>query len=427
MANALPASSFNKSSVATALYASVIIFLTYTCVFAFRKPFTVATFSGTGFLGLSYQTLLILSQVIGYMVSKFYGIKLIAELKRLQRWKTSGVLLGIAWLALLGFALVPAPYGCLFLFINGFFLGFMWGVIFSYVEGRRSTDFIGTVLAVSFIFAGGFTRSVGKWLMVEQGISPYWMPFATGAVFAVPLVLFLFLLERLPPPDATDIKERTVRQPMDKKARRAFLKVFGFGVVFITLTYLLLTVMRDIRDNYMANLWGELGYGDDYAIFTKTETTTSLFILFILSLLVLIRKNFMAFRLVHIIIAFGFLLAGVSSSLYVAGQLSGAVWMQLAGIGLYLGYIPFNSIYFDRLLASFKIPGNVGFLIYIADSFGYLGSVGVMLSKEFMKTKISWVQFYSSGVVYMSIAGFVCTVVSLVYFVRKKKALGIDS
>ena len=156
--------------------AAMVAFLAYSSVYAYRKPFTVATFEGISFWGISYQTLLIISQVIGYMLSKFYGIKFIAELKRLGRWKTSFLLVGIAWLSLLFFAIVPAPFGMIFFFINGFMLGFMWGIIFSYVEGRTGTDFIGSVLAVSFIFAGGFTRSVAKWLMLEWGITEKWMP-----------------------------------------------------------------------------------------------------------------------------------------------------------------------------------------------------------------------------------------------------------
>ncbi len=176
-----------------AVCAAMVAFLAYSSVYAYRKPFTIATFDGIKFWGISYQTLLIISQVIGYMLSKFYGIKFIAELKTLGRFKTSVILTGSAWLSLLFFAWVPAPYGMIFLFINGFMLGFMWGIIFSYVEGRRATDFIGAVMAVSFIFAGGFTRSVAKWLMVEWNIPEIWMPFMTGLVFALPLLFLLWV------------------------------------------------------------------------------------------------------------------------------------------------------------------------------------------------------------------------------------------
>ncbi|MEP7373156.1 MAG: DUF5690 family protein [Chitinophagaceae bacterium] len=415
----------NKRIVVT-ICAAIVGFLAYSSVYAYRKPFTVATFEGISFWGISYQTLLIISQVIGYMLSKFYGIKFIAELKRLGRWKTSFFLVGVAWLSLLFFAIVPAPFGMIFFFINGFMLGFMWGIIFSYVEGRIGTDFIGSVMAISFIFAGGFTRSVAKWLMLEWGVTEQWMPFMTGLLFALPLVLFIYFLEKVPQPDAADIKERTQRVSMNKEDRRKFLKLFGTGITIITITYSFLTVIRDVRDNYMANMWNELGYGKNAGIFTQTETTTSVIVLVLMGLLVLIRKNINAFRIIHWVIAGGFLLAGISSWLFVAGKMNGALWMQLISLGLYMAYIPFNCIFFERMIATFRIAGNVGFLIYIADAFGYLGSVIIMLTKSFMEIEIQWTSFYSNGVIIFSLIGVIGTLVSLVYF-NKKFQSGIPS
>ena len=399
--------------------AAIIAFLTYSSIYAYRKPFTVATFEGISFWGVPYQTLLIISQVVGYMLSKFYGIKFIAELKRLGRWKTIVFLVSIAWLSLLIFAVIPPPFGMILLFINGFMLGFMWGIIFSYVEGRIGTDFIGATLAVSFIFAGGFTRSVAKWLMLGWGISEQWMPFMTGLLFILPLLLFIFFLEKLPPPDKADINERTERVPMNKADRKRFLKLFGPGIIIITVSYSFLTIIRDVRDNYMANMWNELGYGKDAAIFTKTETTTSIIVLLLISLLVLIRKNINAFRVIHIVIAGGFLLAGISSWLFISGKLNGVLWMQLVGLGLYMACIPFNCIFFERMIAAFHIAGNVGFLIYIADAYGYLGSVVIMLVKSFLEIKLQWTSFYSNGVIIFSLIGVVGTLVSLFYFNKK--------
>ncbi len=401
------------------VYAAAVAFLAYASVYAYRKPFTVATFEGIKYWGISYQTLLIISQVIGSMLSKFYGIKFISELKRFGRWKTILILMTTAWGALLCFAVTPAPYGMIFLFINGFSLGFLWGIVFSYVEGRRATDFIGSVLAISFIFSGGFCRSVAKWLMVDWGVTEKWMPFMTGLLFALPLALFIFLLEKIPPPDQLDVSERSERLPMTKEDRKQFLKLFSFGIIAVTVTYLFLSVMRDIRDNYMANIWNELGYGNDYSIFTKTETNTSIIVLIIISFIVLIRKNLQAFRFIHFIIILGFLLAGISSWLFVLNKMSGERWMQLVSLGLYMGYIPFNCIFFERLIATFKIKGNVGFLIYVADAFGYLGSVAVMLSKEFFEIKLNWSGFYSYGVAILSIIGIAGTIISLFYFNNK--------
>lgn len=401
----------------------MIAFLAYSSVYAYRKPFTIATFEGIKYWGVSYQTLLIISQVIGYMLSKFYGIKFIAELKTLGRFKTSVILVGTAWLALLFFAWIPAPYGMFLLFINGFMLGFMWGIIFSYVEGRRATDFIGAVMAVSFIFAGGFTRSAAKWLMIEWNVSERWMPFMTGLLFALPLLFFLWILEKIPPPDESDIQDRSIRLPMNRESRRRFLGLFGWGIIIITITYVFLTVMRDVRDNYMANIWNELGYGNNYSIYTRTETYTSLIVLLIMCLLVLIRKNIRALSVVHFVIVSGFIVAGVSSFLFITGKMTGALWMQLVSLGLYMGYIPFNCIFFERLIASFRIAGNVGFLIYFADAFGYAGSVFVMLCKEFMHWQLNWSQFYSRGVAIVSLLGLAGTIFSWFYFKKKYQAV----
>lgn len=400
-------------------FAAITAFMAYSAVYAYRKPFTVATFDGLRFWNISYQTLLIISQVVGYMLSKFFGIKFISELKSLGRFRTGILLTGSAWICLLIFAILPAPWGMLPMFVNGFLLGFMWGVVFSYLEGRRTTDLMGAVMAVSFIFAGGFTRTVGKWLMIEWNITERWMPFFTGLVFILPLMIFLWLLERIPPPDEEDKRERTMRLPMTGADRKAFMKKFGAGLIIASVTYLFLTVMRDIRDNYMANIWNELGYGSDYSIFTRTETNTCLLILLVMGMLVLIRNNIRAFLMVHAVVAIGFLLAGISSGLFIAGKIDGALWMQLVSLGLYMGYIPFNCIFFERLIASFRVAGNVGFLIYFADAFGYLGSVVVMLSKEFIRIQLNWSAFYSHGVVIGSLLGLAGSVFSLGYFRRR--------
>jgi hypothetical protein len=98
-------------------------------------------------------------------------------------------------------------------------------------------------------------------------------------------------------------------------------------------------------------------------------------------------------------------------------------WMTLVGLGLYMTYIPFNSILFERMLASFKYAANVGFLIYLADSFGYLASVSVLLTKTVLKLNINWLQFYTSLVLITSIGGGLFILFSIIYFNRKYKVL----
>lgn len=408
------------NSFQTGIYAAVVAFLAYTMIFGFRKSFTVCTFDGMAFWGLGYKTLLVLSQMIGYLMAKFYGIKFISELKRLNRYKIIFLLVGIAWMAWLFFALVPAPYNIIFLFINGFPLGMLWGIIFSYIEGRKTTDFIGAALAVSFIFSSGFVKSVGGWLKLQFHLSEFWIPFVTGLVFSLPLLLFIFLMEKIPPPTEEDIALRMNRTPMDAAQRQQFIQQYLPGIIAAVLIYCFATIFRDIRDNFSADMWKEMGYLNQPALFSKTETPITLVILILIGSMVMIKNNFKAFMLSHFFITLGFLVAGISTYLFTKEIVTPYWWMTLVGLGLYMVYIPFNSVYFERMIATFRFTGNVGFLIYVADSFGYLGSVSVLVSKEIFKVKLNWVEFFSNSVMVLSIAGVIITIYAAYYFNRKQ-------
>ena len=409
--------------VKTGLYAAVVVFLAYTMIFGFRKSFTIATFDGLTIAGYSYKTVLVIFQMFGYLLAKFYGIKYISELKRTGRGKIILLLTGVAWISWLFFALIPPPFNIVFLFINGFPLGILWGVVFSYVEGRKSTDFIGATLAVSFIFAAGFVKSVGSWLMVSFGISEFWVPFYTGLVFALPLVLFVFLMERIPPPNEDDVAFRAERIAMTPSDRKNFTKEFLGGLIACVLIYCFATIFRDIRDNFSAEMWKEMGFFNKPALFTQTETPITLVVLVLIGSMVMIKNNFLALKTAHWFILAGFILAGACTVLFMREVISPIWWMTLVGLGLYMVYIPFNAVFFDRLISTFRYASNVGFLIYIADSFGYVGSIGVLMSKEIFKIQLNWVTFFSNSVVVLSIIGSILTLFSLYYFAKKYRLM----
>jgi hypothetical protein len=405
-----------------ALYAALVSFGTYVFIFGFRKSFTVCTFDGLTFGPIAYKTALVISQMLGYLLAKFYGIKFISGLQKVNRYKIIFLLTGIAWLAWLLFAIVPAPYNVVFLFINGFPLGMLWGVVFSYVEGRKSTDFIGAALAVSFIFASGWVKSVGAWLMAQFAITQFWVPFCTGLVFALPLMICVYGLEKVPPPSEEDEWLRTKRIPMTAIDRKRLLKQYLPGIIAFVVIYLFATIFRDIRDNFSADMWKEMGYVSSPSIFTQTETPITIFILIIMGAVVLIKNSFKALMVAHIFILIGFIVAGVSTYYFSLQLLDPFWWMIWVGLGLYLVYIPFNSIFFDRLIAAFSMKGNAGFFIYVADSVGYVGSVSVMLAKEGMSLQIKWTQFFSQSVMILSLVGIFITLYAMYYFSKKHKA-----
>lgn len=404
------------------LYTAGSAFGLYLCVFALRKTFNVALYEGYSFGDIGYKSWMVIFQVVGYMLSKFIGIKVVSELKASARAKGILLMSLIAALSWLLFAIIPMPYNLICLFLNGLPLGMVWGMVFGYVEGRRFTEVLGAALSVSFIFSAGFSKTVGSYIMTSWGVSEFWMPFVACCVFFGPLLLFLKMLDQVPPPSAEDEMLRTKRKPMTGKERMEFTKTFLPGLILLVLTYMLLTAFREFRDNFSSDIWKVLGYGGKPGVFTQTETIVTLTLLVLIGSLIVIRNNFRAMIINHIIVLLGMILVGVSTLAFERQWIGPVPWMTLMGMGLYFGYIQFNAIFFDRLIAAFKYVSTVGFLIYLADSFGYVGSVMVMLYKELGQKDVSWLEFFINGGYIMSVAGSVLIVLSLVYFVAKHRA-----
>src|SRR6267378_8209493 len=91
------------------LYATVAAFSTYFCMYAFRKPFAAARFEGEHFLSseISLKTAFVVSQLLGYTVSKYVGIKVCPEVRPGRRAAMLVLLILGAELSLVGFAVLP--------------------------------------------------------------------------------------------------------------------------------------------------------------------------------------------------------------------------------------------------------------------------------------------------------------------------------
>ncbi|PJJ07819.1 hypothetical protein CLU83_1024 [Flavobacterium sp. 1] len=410
-----------KSAIPFIANASLASFGVYFCMYAFRKPFSVATFEGIEVFGIDYKILLIIAQVIGYVISKFIGIKIISELKASQRVYYLLGLIGIAELALVLFAIVPRPYNILFMFINGVPLGMIWGIVFSYLEGRKFTEILGVSLSTSFIVSSGVVKSVGFFVMESLHFSEFWMPAVTGLIFVGPLLFFAWLLERIPKPSLEDIALRSERIPMTRKERKKALLQFLFPISLWVVFYTYLTAFRDFRDNFARELWDSLGFKNDISVYTSSEIMVAVTVLIVLGTAFYFRDNMKALFFYHILLLLGSLSIGISTFLFHSGNCSPFGWMVVSGFGLYICYIPFNCLFFDRFIAAFKIKGNAGFFIYIVDAFGYLGSVVVLLYKNFGQPDLSWLDFFMNGAYLITAIGIIVTISSMLYLNRKKK------
>jgi hypothetical protein len=179
--------------------------------------------------------------------------------------------------------------------------------------------------------------------------------------------------------------------------------------------YLFLMAYRDFRDNYAIEIFQSLGYGDTPALFTKSEVPIAFAVLGVMACLSLVKDNDRGLLAALGIMGMGTVLLGVSTALYSNGMIDGFTWMVLVGTGTYLAYVPFNSVLFDRMIASTGTVGTAVFAIYIADALGYSGSICVQLFKSLGHIE-SHLVFFEAFTWLLSIGGTFCVISGAGYF-----------
>lgn len=397
----------------------------YFCMYAFRKPFVAGSYeSADAFFGLDYKTTFIIAQVLGYTLSKFWGIRFVSGLEQKRRNITLLVLIGIALLGLLGFGFMPIEFKPLAIFVNGLPLGLIWGIVFSYLEGHHYTEFVGAFLSVSIIVASGILKSVGMHFL-NQGVEEFWMPFCVGLLFILPFIFFVHLLEKVDPPSADEIQDKSLRIKMNKQDRASVLNAFLTPILAMICFYVLLTVVRDLRDNYMIEVAQELNL-TSAAIFTTTEIPIAIITMIVMFSIGSIKKNRLALNNYLSLFLISMVLLLVCNFLFKFGILSSYWWIVGTGLFLFSSYLPLNGIFFERIIATFKISGNIGFFVMIADAFGYLGSVSLMLTKGLMFSNILWVPFFQKIFTLLAIGGILFTATTWITLSRKQNKILSD-
>ncbi|WP_192579298.1 DUF5690 family protein [Dyadobacter aurulentus] len=411
-----------RSPILFVAWCIVAAFGAYFCMYAFRKPFTAGTYADISLWGVHYKTILIVSQVLGYMCSKWMGIKVISELKPSSRQVLIIGLIVFAEIALVLFGIVPAPYNFLLLFLNGLPLGMVWGVIFSYLEGRKFTEALGMGLSISLIVSSGFLKTiyfqVGSLL---PDLSEFWLPAIIGILFLPAFLLFSWMLNMIPEPDLTDKNLRSERLPMTSADKKLVLKNYRWGIMAFVLIYMLLSTMRDFRDNFSVEIWDEIQPGWNANVFSKTETIIGFVVLVSVACISIFRSNAKGFAAVQGLIALGLMICGASTFAFSRQLIGPFTWMLTLGAGMFLAYTPIQVALYERMIALFKIKGNAGFFVYISDAFGYLGSVVLLFYKEFFFKDLQWSQVLIHFSYLLAALGLCALCFAWFYFSEKSK------
>ena len=391
-------------------------------MYAFRKPFSAAKYEGLQFMDTEVQlkTAFVISQIIGYTISKYLGCKVCSEVSRSNQAKALGGVILIAFVALVGFAVLPENLKVIAIFFNGLPLGMVWGLVSRYLEGRKTAELLFAGLSCSYIVASSSVKTVGGWVM-EAGVSQFWMPAAVGAIFLLPFLLSVFLLNQLPDPSEEDIASRNERTTMDGEGRMAFLKQFLPGMIMLLVLYFFLTAYRDFRDNYMPEVFAAMGYDDEPTLFSKADLPIALGIMIVMAALNLVKDHQRGLKAVYGVMIAGMALMAGATLMHDLQMISGLWWMILIGFGAYLAYVPFGAVLFERVMASTKAAGTAVFAIYLSDAVGYTGSVGIQLYKDLGAADLDYFQFLRVFTYSMAGVGMVLFVLSGLYFVRKAR------
>lgn len=401
------------SDILFILWAGGAALLSYSLVYALRKPYTAAAFEDLEVFNMDYKVAVTIAQILGYVLSKFMGIKLISELKREDRMRFILMSIVMAELSLVFFGLLSAPYNIAAMFLNGLSLGCMWGIIFSFIEGRRVTDILASLLGVSMVISSGTAKSLGLFVMDHLQVSEFWMPALIGAVALPFLALFGYALNSLPHPTEEDIACKTERESLDGKQRWELYRNYMPFLTLLFVANVVLVILRDIKEDFLVNIIDVSNYSS--WMFAQVDSVVTGIILVIFGLMVFVRSNLKALTLLLGLIITCMVVMSVVSFGYKELALDPVIWLFIQSLCLYMAYLTFQTIFFDRFIACFRIRGNVGFFIAINDFLGYAGTVIVLSVKEFLKPDINWADFYNLMAGYVGVVCCIAFICSLVY------------
>ena len=184
------------------------------------------------------------------------------------------------------------------------------------------------------------------------------------------------------------------------------------------IVYVSLTIMRTFRDDFGVEIWQGLGVSGEPSVYAVSETIVMCVVTLLNAIAIYVHDNIRALRTTFVIMAIAFgILVGVT---FIQGQgmMGPLAFMVLCGIGLYIPYVAFHTTVFERIVAASPRKGNLVFLMYLADSIGYLGYVVLLAVKETLDGTPDKLGLFQSTLTVLAIFSIVCLIVGWTFFSR---------
>ena len=395
-------------------------FLIYFAIYGFRKPWGAARFKGQRALGMKLKDAFSMFQTLGYALGKVAGTFVVPLIPAEKTTKALALLPPVSVLFWFGFALSENSPGWMvfFMFLSATPLSFGWSLLYRKIEGRRTGDVLGAILSASYIFASGFCKDMGR-VVLNNGVSEAWMPLVTSLWFLLPIELFIYLLKYVPPQTLDEVKVYSKRTKMPLKKQKQFFLQYWPGLSLYFLAYLLVTALRDYRDDFGVEIWHERTGEDVMPSFSATESVIAIVVVVATACVFAVRTPRNAMLAYYLLTVVGMVLLFVVQLF----PLEPHVWFVLTGIGIFFGYSAVSNL-FDRMLGALKFGNSTAtLLINAADASGYAGTVVLLLYKNFYHSGGQDESGYYAYFLFMAdivaVVGVVCFATSAVYMSRK--------
>ncbi|MEM9419421.1 MAG: DUF5690 family protein [Planctomycetota bacterium] len=159
--------------------------------------------------------------------------------------------------------------------------------------------------------------------------------------------------------------------------------------------------------------------------FGSMENWVGVAVIALLCLLWFFKNNRHAVYANLAFITVGSLLVGATTLMVSNKIIDPKMFYILNGIGLYMAFVPYQSIFMDRILASLHTVATASFLIALGDAYGYLTVLSTYLGKDiypaFTGGTLDWAQLLSIGAYIVLVGVPICVAVMIGYFNKHLK------
>ena len=178
----------------------------------------------------------------------------------------------------------------------------------------------------------------------------------------------------------------------------------------------MLTVQRDIKEDFIVCIIDVSAISS--WLFAKLDAIATLVLLGTFALLAFCGNHL---KVLCLLLGLSTVGTGILALLGTGQvQISTTLWLFLQTLCIDIAYLSFQTIFFERFIACFKVKGNVGFFIITIDFIGYVGTLALLLFKELKAPDVDWAVFYNEMSVFVGVICCIAFVASAIYVVQAK-------